>query len=229
MCNKSKGFTLIELLVVIAIISLLVSILLPSLSRAKELARRVVCASNLKQLGLALNIYAQDYQDNLPDVSNPAFQRPYPYSLWTWATNETSFYPKYVSDVHIFYCPSDPYVTYSKQHPAFDYGSYCYFSGTNRGLPLQVGAPTKIDEPSIYTLDGFTSLGVASQIPLIMQDKLCSAIYGAQDPLAANQNHNLDGGNFLYLDGCVAWYPSEHSLLEEYDPGGGFIWVTFIP
>lgn len=58
--RKLKAFTLIELLMVIAIISLLASILLPSLNRAKELARRVVCASNMKSCGLATTLYAKD-------------------------------------------------------------------------------------------------------------------------------------------------------------------------
>ena len=58
--RERKAFTLIELLVVVAIISLLVSILLPSLGRAKELARRSVCASTLRSLGLSLQIYSSD-------------------------------------------------------------------------------------------------------------------------------------------------------------------------
>lgn len=63
---KRNGFTLIELLVVIAIISLLVSILLPSLNKAKMMARTAVCANNLKNIGLFCHLYAYDNNGTLP-------------------------------------------------------------------------------------------------------------------------------------------------------------------
>ena len=63
---KRKGFTLIELLVVVAIIALLISILLPSLSRARELAKRAVCASNLRGIGQGMHIYANDNSEWFP-------------------------------------------------------------------------------------------------------------------------------------------------------------------
>ena len=66
-----NGFTLIELLVVVAIISLLVSILLPSLSCAKDLAKAVICSSNLHTLGLALNLFADDHDEQFPPRSTP--------------------------------------------------------------------------------------------------------------------------------------------------------------
>ncbi len=65
---KKAGFTLIELLVVVAIIALLISILLPSLSKAREQARATLCASRLGQLSKAMLIYADDYAEALPFI-----------------------------------------------------------------------------------------------------------------------------------------------------------------
>lgn len=63
--TSRRGFTLVELLVVIAVISVLASLLLPSLSMAKEKARSISCLNNLRQVGLAIQVYADDHQDFL--------------------------------------------------------------------------------------------------------------------------------------------------------------------
>ena len=64
--NKLRGFTLIELLVVIAIISILASMLFPSFSRARESARRIDCINNLRQIGIAVAMYTQDWDERYP-------------------------------------------------------------------------------------------------------------------------------------------------------------------
>src|SRR5512146_77163 len=63
---KRKGFTLVELLVVIAIIALLMGILMPALSRVRQLAFRLTCGTNLPGIGKAMLLYSNDYQDELP-------------------------------------------------------------------------------------------------------------------------------------------------------------------
>ena len=65
--SRPKGFTLIELLVVISVIVLLVSLLLPGLRLARDLAAEVVCRSNIRQWGTIFTMYTNDHNDELPD------------------------------------------------------------------------------------------------------------------------------------------------------------------
>ena len=105
---KSDGFTLIELLVVIAVIALLAAILFPVFSRARENARRTSCSSNLKQLGLGIMMYCQDYDEQLPTGQMTGEK------LGTgWAG---MFYP-YVKNAQVYRCPSDTKTATSPQVP----------------------------------------------------------------------------------------------------------------
>jgi prepilin-type N-terminal cleavage/methylation domain-containing protein len=82
----TKGFTLVELLVVIGIIALLISILLPSLNRARETANRVKCASNMRQIGQAILLYANDNKGAYPRTVATG-------GTPTWGTGATSSDP----------------------------------------------------------------------------------------------------------------------------------------
>jgi prepilin-type N-terminal cleavage/methylation domain-containing protein len=114
-CDE-KGFTLIELLVVISIIAILAALLMPALARAKERAFRVSCMNNFKQIGTAIVMYQNDYEDYFPLCNWPEGQNP-------WQTYEACrvqgsiitrgpynlgllHYTGFIKDPRVFYCPS---------------------------------------------------------------------------------------------------------------------------
>ena len=102
---KSKGFTLIELLVVIAIIALLAAILFPVFARARENARKSSCANNLKQIGLGLLQYTQDYDEIICRSSYGASSGDGQSDATKWKWMDCT-YP-YVKSTQVFNCPSD--------------------------------------------------------------------------------------------------------------------------
>ncbi|MHC4212201.1 MAG: prepilin-type N-terminal cleavage/methylation domain-containing protein [Planctomycetota bacterium] len=102
--KDSKGFTLIELLVVIAIIALLMSILMPALNKVKAQAKGTVCKSNMRQIGIAANLYLEDWEQCIPRGTgsvDPWFQVFMPYLSQRPINND-------YRNVEIYRCPSYP-------------------------------------------------------------------------------------------------------------------------
>lgn len=121
MNRQEAGFTLIELLVVIAIVALLMGILIPVLSRAKEAAKRVLCSSQLKQVGVGIQAYAADYENLLPYYGDQM----HPYALyrsepgWVDAAGEPIpmkvaclYEAGSIAEPKVFYCPSNKLALY---------------------------------------------------------------------------------------------------------------------
>ncbi len=114
--TENRGFTLIELLVVISIIALLLSIMLPALGRAKDAARRTICASNQRQVGVACATYFSQYNMKKPWVfNNGTGDHPNEYSTskaHKYLVLETNILP----DHKLFFCPSVKHLSVEKNY-----------------------------------------------------------------------------------------------------------------
>jgi prepilin-type N-terminal cleavage/methylation domain-containing protein len=170
--NAKRAFTLIELLVVIAIIAILAALLLPALSQSKEKGRQTRCTSNLKQVNLAIRLYADDYADSLPVLPDP---NPYPNGVGAFYKQLVKAYlgltgPASPSE-KVFICPSDPMMWTNAGHAFTSYTFNGYEVGPG-AIPRITGQKlSAIKSPAKAVLAGeFPAFFGGSWHPLISQD-----------------------------------------------------------
>jgi prepilin-type N-terminal cleavage/methylation domain-containing protein/prepilin-type processing-associated H-X9-DG protein len=214
MKNSRKAFTLIELLVVIAIIAILAAILFPVFARARENARRASCQSNLKQIGLGIMQYVQDYDEKMPFNYN---WRPSPDVLVRWQ----DLVQPYVKSYQVMVCPSFTGGTYSSgrtsaafaaQFPnapvnlPYSYGANSVGSGTATLPAGFTASPPMIDAAPSVALAAIaepaTTILIMDSYPFEVE-KWDYTDFGATPRV--DMKRHLDGSNFLFCDGHVKW------------------------
>jgi len=251
-----RGFTLIELLVVIAIISILAAILFPVFARARENARRTTCLSNLKQVGLGLMQYTQDFDERLPPayISYPENSYTYPNgSVGSTATWYDMLYP-YVKSLQLFNCPSaSQELTYSGGHRVrkfpysynyrrpIDTQTACdntYNCGVSLGMPNAAGANlASVEDVSgtIFVVEG--SLALTQFLPGRMPSEADIHATGecltTQNGTVGNwytaeclRARHLDTMGTLFVDGHVKAMQWKTIVGSRTDPNVIRYWTT---
>ena len=199
------SFTLIELLVVIAIIAILAGMLLPALNRAREQSRVAKCAANLKTLGTAMILYADDYNGDLYGVSHK-----FNGGVDKSPNMDTNLF-EYTKTKNVFVCPSDNVGRNGKSEKATaSYAVSYVYSAEHPSMPLKLHRFTK---PSsvMYLMDGFHSYrnfgnGNNSIVKYDSSFYLNESRKSFYAP-----HHNKTGSNLLCYDGHVKYYKYKES------------------
>lgn len=203
------GFTLVELLVVIAIIAILTAILLPNLPVVKSAAQSTACKSSLRQLGIAINMYSQDYDDRLPYAANLGlyadrngpFTSPPVISLYQPFRGYHELIAPYTKSEALYYCPT---ITKEEQvRPQLTRPTSFAENGTSYTYHHQTRAPGR---PTIIISGLMTGHAVNTETAALLWD---ARHWPAGNDWGVPFAHG-DTINVLYMDGRVKAFPWKH-------------------
>jgi len=210
---RHRGFTLVELLVVIAAIAVLAAILFPVFARARANARRASCQSNLKQLGIGVAQYTQDYDEKFPIYFNgDNTQSALPLG---WADMLTP----YTKSLQILQCPDEsrPPSTLPASTDYCDYG-YNLFLGHN-GTIVAGTSLSSLSQPSltVLMLDSWSQWAGQWHTGCGSSTIYCQPGLATFPSLSSTggelfARRHLGGINFSFTDGHVKWYPSNSDM-----------------
>ena len=197
-----RSFTIIEILVVIGLVVILTGLLMPALSSAKQEARRAACRGNLKQISVALNLYAGQNDDFLPSTNVGACTH-YIYADGPYGLGR--LYPGGLSDLGVFFCPEASY--YREDGP---YGARGW--GNDSGLPV---ASSYYYRASLVVFRGFDQYTEGTY--RVGTDQAVVMDYNIKYEFGKH-NHGGTYVNILFGDGRVVGVPDpEHGAATQPD------------
>jgi prepilin-type N-terminal cleavage/methylation domain-containing protein len=255
---KKRAFTLVELLVVIGIIAILIAVLMPALSRVRDQARSVQCASNMKTLMTAALMFAQDHKGHLfgnwADAGNPDEEKRDFLAGntmdWTKAPQAGTLF-RYVKDVNVYLCPARDQDVGRSIGSGHTNGHFDY----SAALILTGARVSNIKPTSLYV---YTPSSVASQgnpgmaatvrnmnvpkdlrpTPVFVEETAYRVnqfnIEGGWSNIDEHSDHHRGGSNYASIDGSVHWFNGRRRPLKNHqygtgDPAESWQWLTISP